>query len=123
MSKVININKCFELFEDTFSPKIVGILNGQLVMVVRCEGDKVPWHIHENEDEMFFVIDGVLDVHEKDSNTTLNSGEFYIVKRGIEHRVVPQGHVKLLLFEPSSIEHTGNAKSEITLKQFEHLKL
>lgn len=123
MSKVININKCFELFEDTFSPKIVGILNGQLVMVVRCEGDKVPWHIHENEDEMFFVIDGVLEVQEKDSNTTLNSGEFYIVKRGIEHRVVPQGHVKLLLFEPSSIEHTGSAKSEITLKQFEHLKL
>jgi mannose-6-phosphate isomerase-like protein (cupin superfamily) len=123
MSKVININKCFELFEDTFSPKIVGILNGQLVMVVRCEGDKVPWHIHENEDEMFFVIDGILEVQEKDSSTILNSGEFYIVKRGIEHRVVPQGHVKLLLFEPSSIKHTGSIKSEVTQKQFEHLKI
>ena len=123
MSKVININKCFELFEDTFSPKVVGELNDQFVMVVKLEGDKVPWHVHENEDEMFFVIDGVLEVQEKDSNATLNSGEFYIVKRGIEHRVVPKGHVKLLLFEPSSIEHTGRAKSEITLKQFEHLKL
>jgi mannose-6-phosphate isomerase-like protein (cupin superfamily) len=123
MSKVININKCFDLFEDTFSPKIVGELNGQFVMVVRCEGDKVPWHTHENEDEMFFIIDGVLEVQEKESNTTLNSGEFYIVKRGIEHRIVPQGHVKLLLFEPSSIEHTGSTKSEITQKQFEHLKI
>ncbi len=123
MSKVININKCFELFEDTFSPKVVGELNDQFVMVVRCEGDKVPWHIHENEDEMFFVIDGVLEVQERDRKTTLNSGEFYIVKRGIEHRVVPLGHVKLLLFEPSSIEHTGSIKSEITRKQFEHLKL
>ena len=123
MSKVININKCFEMFKDTFSPKVVGELNDQFVMVVKLEGDKVPWHVHENEDEMFFVIDGVLEVQEKDSNATLNSGEFYIVKRGIEHRVVPKGHVKLLLFEPSSIEHTGKAKSEITLKQFEHLKL
>ena len=123
MSKVININKCFELFEDTFSPKVVGELNNQFVMVVKLEGDKVPWHVHENEDEMFFVIDGVLEVQEKDSSATLNSGEFYIVKKGIEHRVVPKGHVKLLLFEPSSIEHTGSVKSEITRKQFEYLKV
>ena len=123
MSKVININKCFELFEDTFSPKVVGELNDQFVMVVKLDGDKVPWHVHENEDEMFFVIDGVLEVQEKNRNTTLNIGEFYIVNRGIEHRVVPQGYVKLLLFEPSSIKHTGSVKSEITRKQFEHLKL
>ena len=123
MSKVININKCFELFEDTFSPKVVGELNDQFVMVVKLEGDKVPWHVHENEDEMFFVIDGVLEVQEKNRNTTLNGGEFYIVNRGIEHRVVPQGYVKLLLFEPSSIKHTGSVKSEITRKQFEHLEL
>ena len=123
MSKVININKCFELFEDTFSPKVVGELNDQFVMVVKLEGDKVPWHVHENEDEMFFVIDGVLEVQERNRNSTLNSGEFYIVNRGIEHRVVPQSYVKLLLFEPSSIKHTGSVKSEITQKQFEHLKL
>ena len=123
MSKVVNINKCFELFEDTFSPKVVGELNDQFVMVVKLEGDMVPWHIHENEDEMFFVIDGVLEVQERNRNSTLNSGEFYIVNRGIEHRVVPQGYVKLLLFEPSSIKHTGSVKSEITRKQFEHLKL
>ena len=123
MSKVININKCFELFEDTFSPKVVGELNDQFVMVVKLEGDKVPWHVHENEDEMFFVFDGVLEVQERNRNSTINSGEFYIVNRGIEHRVVPQGYVKLLLFEPSSIKHTGSVKSEITRKQFEHLKL
>jgi len=76
MSKVININKCFELFEDTFSPKVVGELNDQFVMVVKLDGDKVPWHVHENEDEMFFVIDGVLEVQERNRNSTLNSGEF-----------------------------------------------
>ena len=57
MKKVVNIEKCFEKFNDTYSPKIVGDLNGQYVMVVRLEGDKVPWHTHEKEDEMFFVVD------------------------------------------------------------------
>ncbi|MDH3875615.1 MAG: cupin domain-containing protein [Desulfobacteraceae bacterium] len=123
MAKVVNIAKCFEKFSDTFSPKIVGDLNGQLVMVVRLEGDKVPWHIHEKEDEMFFVVDGILDIHEKDKNVTLQTGEFYIVQRGVEHRVVPRGHVKLILFEPEGIAHTGKVKAEITKKSFDRLEL
>ncbi len=122
MAKVTNIEKCFEKFSDTFSPKIVGELNGQNVLLVRCEGDKVPWHTHENEDELFFVLDGILDVMEKDRNMTLHAGEFCIVHRGEEHRVVPRGHVKLMLFEPSGISHTGKVRSEITKECFDRLK-
>ena len=121
MAKVVNIEKCFEKFNDTYSPKIVGDLNGQHVMVVRLEGDKVPWHIHEKEDEMFFVVDGILDIYEKDKNITLQTGEFYIVQSGVEHRVVPRGHVKLILFEPDGIAHTGKVKAEITKKSFDRL--
>jgi mannose-6-phosphate isomerase-like protein (cupin superfamily) len=123
MKKVVNIEKCFEKFNDTYSPKIVGDLNGQYVMVVRLEGDKVPWHTHEKEDEMFFVVDGILDIHEKDKNITLQTGEFYIVQRGVEHRVVPRGHVKLILFEPEGISHTGKVKAAITKKKFDRLDL
>ena len=123
MAKVVNIEKCFEKFNDTYSPKIVGDLNGQHVMVVRLDGDKVPWHIHEKEDEMFFVVDGILDIHEKDKNITLQTGEFYIVQRGVEHRVVPSGHVKLILFEREGIAHTGKVKAEITKKSFDRLEL
>ena len=114
MNKVINLEKQFSRFSDTFSPKIVGELNGQTVMLVRCEGDKVPWHTHDDEDEMFFVIDGILNVHLKDRVHEIKPGEFYIVRRGIEHRVVPNGHVKLMLFEPAKIKHTGDVRSEIT---------
>jgi mannose-6-phosphate isomerase-like protein (cupin superfamily) len=123
MAKVVNIEKCFARFNDIYSPKIVGDLNGQHVMVVRLEGDKVPWHTHEKEDEMFLVVDGILDIHEKDKNTTLQTGEFYIVQRGVDHRVVPRGHVKLILFEPEGIAHTGKVKAEITKKSFDRLEL
>lgn len=123
MSKVVNIEKCFEKFSDTFSPKIVGEVNDQNVLVVRLEGDKVPWHTHDNQDEMFFVFDGVLDIYEKDKTITLHSGEFYIVSKGSEHRVVPQGHVKLILIEQKDISHTGNVKSEITKSSFEILEM
>jgi mannose-6-phosphate isomerase-like protein (cupin superfamily) len=121
MGKVVNIEKCFEKFHDTYSPKIIGVLNEQYVMAVKLEGDKCPWHTHENEDEMFYVLEGILDIYEDKKKTTVNAGEFYIVYRGKEHRAVPQGHVKLLLFEPTGISHTGRVKSEITKSQFDRL--
>jgi mannose-6-phosphate isomerase-like protein (cupin superfamily) len=121
MSKVINIAKCFELFDDTFSPKIIGELNDQLVMVVRCEGDKIPWHAHENEDEMFLVVDGELEIHQRDRVVTLGPGEMFIVRRGVEHRIVASQHVKLMLFEPAGIKHTGEVETDITKKEFDRL--
>jgi mannose-6-phosphate isomerase-like protein (cupin superfamily) len=121
MADVVNIEACFELFGDTFSPKIVGELNGQNVMLVRCEGDKIPWHTHDDEDEMFFVLEGTLDILERDRNVTVNAGEFFIVERGVEHRIVPRGHVKLMLFEPAGIAHTGKVKAEITKDRFDRL--
>jgi mannose-6-phosphate isomerase-like protein (cupin superfamily) len=121
MNRVVNIAHCFEKFSDTFSPKIAAELNGQLVMVVRVEGDKVPWHTHDGEDEMFFVVDGTLDILEREGSVAVRAGEFYIVQRGVEHRVVPRGHVKLVLFEPAGIAHTGSVRSEITKDKYDRL--
>ncbi len=121
MAQAVNVEAYFAKFEDTFSPKIVGELNGQHVKLVRLEGDKVPWHAHRDEDEMFWVLDGALEIHERGAVTTLQPGEFCIVRRGVEHRVVPRGHVKLVLFEPAGIAHTGDVKAEITRESFDRL--
>jgi len=128
MERVVNLERCFAKFTDTYSPKIVGELNGQHVKVVRVEGDRCPWHTHEQEDELFFVIEGVLEIQARggpslagDGVLTLRAGDFTIIPRGREHRVLPHGHVKLLLFEPARIEHTGKVRAEITKDQHEWL--
>ncbi|MDD5564883.1 MAG: cupin domain-containing protein [Thermoanaerobaculaceae bacterium] len=121
MLRVVNIEKYFAMFDDAFSPKIVGELNGQHVKLVRLEGDKVPWHSHRTEDELFWVLEGTLEVHERGAVTTLHAGEFCIVGCGVEHRVVPVGKVKLVLFEPAGIAHTGDVKTEITKESFDRL--
>ena len=121
MARAINIDECFEMFSDTYSPKIVAELNGQQVKLVRLEGDKCPFHTHEMEDELFYVLDGILDIEDGQERIEVRAGEFYVVRRGREHRVVPRGHVKLLLFEPVGIEHTGKVQSEITKKKYDKL--
>jgi len=121
MSRVVNVDDCFGRFADTYSPKIVGDLNGQHVKLARLEGDKCPWHTHDREDEMFYVLEGTLDIHDQDATLTVHAGEFYIVPRGRKHRVVPHGHVKLMLFEPSGIAHTGEVRAEITRETYDRL--
>lgn len=118
---VVNLESCFERIRETFSPHIVSELNGQHVKLARLEGDKVPWHTHDNEDELFLVLDGEMEVWSRDGAVTLQAGELTVVPRGVEHRVVPHGHVKLLLFEPDGIAHTGSVRSEITRDRYERL--
>ena len=117
----VNLKDKLALFSSHWDPKIVGELNGQHVKLVRVEGDKVPWHTHRTEDELFWVLDGELEIHERGGVTTLHPGEFCIVERGVEHRVVPRGHVKIVLFEPAGIAHTGDVKAEITKDSFDRL--
>ena len=117
----INIESAFSRFTETFSPKIVADLNGQQVKLVRAEGDKVPWHTHDNEDEMFLVLDGILEILWKEGKTELHPWEFLVIPKGTSHRVVPKGHVKLLLFEPATTQHTGTVRSEITKDRLERL--
>ncbi len=122
MLKVINIESCFQKFNDTFSPKIIADVNGQHVKVVRVEGDKVPWHTHDQEDELFLVLEGELEIKVRDQSVVLGRHELCVVSRGIEHTVVPRGHVRLMLFEPAGIAHTGKVRSEITKDQYDRLE-
>jgi len=119
----MNIKEHFEGIKEYFSPKIIGEVNDTYIKIVKINGGKVPWHKHENEDEMFYVMDGSLlfEVEGMD-NFTLKSGDFYTVKKGINHRVSSKEECKIMLIENKSTEHTGSVKSEIT-KSINHQKL
>jgi mannose-6-phosphate isomerase-like protein (cupin superfamily) len=93
----------------------VGELNGQHVKLAKAKGDFV-WHHHENEDELFLVLDGTLRLEFRDGAVTLGPGELYIVPRGVEHRPVASDEVHLLLFEPASTLNTGNVRNERTVE-------
>ncbi|NOU60889.1 hypothetical protein [Marinifilum caeruleilacunae] len=45
---------------------------------------------------------------------TMNEGDMYIVKKGLQHRVSSQAECKILLIENKSTAHTGEVKSDIT---------
>ena len=112
MQKVIIEDK-FNLFSEYWSPKIVGELNGQHIKLAKLKGEFV-WHKHDEEDEMFLVIDGVLKMELRDKTILINKNEFLIVPKGTEHRPVADSEVLVMLFEPATTLNTGNTENEMT---------
>lgn len=109
----VNLNQKFSLFQDHWSPKIAGELNGQHVKLVKLQGEFV-WHKHDHEDELFFVVKGTLLMELRDKTVTIEENEFLIVPRGVEHRPVAPEEVWVMLFEPTSTLNTGDAESDLT---------
>jgi len=117
---VINIQEKFKLFSDQWSPKKIGELNGQQILLAKIKGEFV-FHKHDNEDELFMVIEGSLDIEFRDKTITLKKGEIYIVPMGVEHKPIAKEEVHVLLFEPPSTKHTGDIIADITLETYESI--
>lgn len=116
----INLLEKFTQFDDTWNPRIVGELNNQQVKLVKLHGEFI-WHKHDNEDELFFVVKGVLKIEFHDRVEVLRENEMLIVPRGVEHKPVAEGEVWVLLFEPATTLNTGNVRHEKTRAVLEYL--
>ena len=116
----INIMDKFSLFNEKWTPKIIGELNNQYVKLCKLKDDFV-WHSHKNEDELFMVFKGTLLMEFRDGRIVkVKKGEILIVPKGVEHRPHTNGDVVFnLLFEPKSTLHTGNVQSKLTIKELD----
>ncbi len=118
--KKVNIMDKFSLFDEKWTPKIVGELNDQYVKLCKLK-DNFIWHSHENEDELFLVFKGTLYIDFRDNKSIeINEGEMLIVPKGVEHRPRTNGELVLnLLFEPKTTKHTGQVDSDLTVKKLD----
>jgi mannose-6-phosphate isomerase-like protein (cupin superfamily) len=120
MPDKVNLRDKLARIDDHFNPRIAGELNGQQVKLVKFKGEFI-WHHHDNEDELFLVIDGRFRMEFRDKHVWVEKGEFLIVPRGVEHRPVAEEEVSVLLFEPASTLNTGNVHNERTVAELERV--
>lgn len=109
----VNLTEKLASIKDHWNPRIAGELNGQQVKLVKFDGEFV-WHLHANEDELFYVVKGSFDMHLREKIISISEGEFLIVPRGVEHKPVAKNEVEVMLFEPASTVNTGNIENEFT---------
>jgi len=116
----VNLADKFSLFQEYWSPKIVGELNDSHVKLAKLKGEFV-WHHHDNEDELFLVVKGRLLIKLRNRDIWLDEGEFTIIPRGVEHLPVAEEEVHVLLLEPKSTLNTGNVQNERTVADLKQI--
>ncbi|MGI9629002.1 MAG: cupin domain-containing protein [Longimicrobiales bacterium] len=113
MREAINVRQKFDLFEEQWQPKVIAQMNDYHFKIAKIEGEFV-WHDHPETDETFFVIEGELRIELPDEHVDLSAGELFVVPKGVKHRPVAKGEVKLLLIEPRGTVNTGEEGGDRT---------
>jgi mannose-6-phosphate isomerase-like protein (cupin superfamily) len=108
MSSAIDLSEKLSTFSEHWSPRTVTQFNECDVMVVKVKGEFV-WHKHDDTDDFFLVLKGLLDIQLRDRSVTLGPGQMYVVPKGVEHCPVAREEVHLLLIEPTGTPNTGDA--------------
>ena len=112
--KPVSLAQAFQGIREYWSPKVIGRVNDQYVKAAKLKG-QLAWHMHENEDELFQVIQGELVIQlEGDREVTLRAGEFFVVPRGVRHNPVAENECWILLIETLTTKHTGDVETPLT---------
>lgn len=111
--QAINVAEKLGQFTETWSPRIIAELNGQHVKLAKLQGEFV-WHAHDEQDEMFYVIEGEFIMKLRDREVALKAGDMFVVPRGVEHCPYAPHAASVMLFEPAETRHTGNVQHELT---------
>ena len=85
-----------------------------LVEVLEPEGEESPLHVHHNEDEAFWVLEGELTFQVGEETIKASPGSFLFGPRDVPHRyTVDSGPARMLfLLSPSGFEEFIYATSE-----------
>lgn len=89
------------------------------VLLAKIKGGFI-WHKHLEEDELFFVQKGTLEMHFRDRMELVQQGEIIVVPKGVEHcpKTKNGEEVHVLLFEKITTAHTGNVVHKRTQTQY-----
>jgi mannose-6-phosphate isomerase-like protein (cupin superfamily) len=103
----IRLSDKLATFDMHWSPRTVALFNTSDVMVAKIKGE-YHWHKHDDTDDFFLVLKGLLDIELRDRTITLAPGDLYVVPKGVEHRPVARGEVHILLMETSGTPNSGD---------------
>lgn len=111
-------NQCsgkFSKFSEHWHPHQIAIVDDMQVLLAKIKGDFI-WHKHLEEDELFYVQKGTLEMHFRDKTELVKEGEIIVVPKGVEHcpKTLNGEEVHLLLFEKLTTAHTGDVVNERT---------
>ena len=113
MPSVVALRNVAADLSEYWSPRVVGEVDDCYVKVAKVKGS-LTWHSHDQEDELFLVLQGHLLIEMEHESVELREGEMFVVPKGVRHNPIAQEECHILLFERKSTAHTGKVITETT---------
>ena len=113
MLETCNLMEAALALESLADYRKVGELNGHVLSVVNVENRTLEFHVHEDSDELFYVIEGGFELETDEGLHPVGQGEFIIVPKGVRHRPVVKELGRFLLIELAGTltkENTGGSQ-------------
>ncbi len=112
MLSKVNLREQADSLQTFFTYLKVGTLNSHVLHVLQGENRTLDFHIHDDSDELFYVIEGAFQIETDDGLIDLSEGDMIVIPKGTRHRPVCTSRVKCLLIETDGTlnkDNTGGA--------------
>jgi quercetin dioxygenase-like cupin family protein len=94
-----------------WSQRVVGEGNGNLFKVAKGIGS-TNWHRHDDQDEVFVLLEGSLTVQLRDGDVSLAPGDLLVIPRGVEHCPKADEEARFLLIGPGITSNAAGGKPD-----------
>ena len=121
MDHTVNPRAMAQALTELWSPRVIAELDDSYVKVAKVHGE-LPWHAHDNEDELFYVLSGHLRILMHARSVELGPGEAFVVPKGVLHQPQADAECCLMLIERKSTAHTGDTVTPHTRSLADQLR-
>ncbi|MCH2155271.1 MAG: cupin domain-containing protein [Opitutales bacterium] len=121
MKTAINLKEKAAKLTEYWSPRVLDELEDSYAKIAKLK-ESFEWHKHDDEDELFLVLDGHLKIQFGDSVVELGPGEMCVIPKGVMHNPIAEEECSILLIEKKSTQHTGDLTTAVTRSVEEQLR-
>ena len=94
-------------------------IGGEQVLLCRVRyepGKQVPWHAHEDTEQVMIITDGEVDMTIEDETATLKAGDVVVVNRGLHHKLFSENGVSFIeALAPVPLDHVPDQGLDLVL--------
>jgi quercetin dioxygenase-like cupin family protein len=94
-------------------------IGGEQVLLCRVEyepGKQVPWHAHEDTEQVMFILEGEVEMTIEEETATLKPGDVVVVNRGLHHKLFSEGGVTFMeALAPVPLDHVPDKSLDLVL--------
>lgn len=94
-------------------------IGGEQVLMCRVQyepGKQVPWHVHEDTEQVMYILEGSIEMTIEDQTSTLGPGDVVVVNRGQHHKVYSEEGVTFIeALAPVPLDHVPDQGLDLVL--------